>query len=65
MGKHVKQPSGATCLMTVKPDAISKDELMPGQVIYSDQFIARMKGKSASPFWNWSEGGIHRRHNLL
>jgi len=46
MGKHVKGPSGITCSMTVKSGAISKDVLMPGQVIYSDQFTARVKGRS-------------------
>jgi len=46
MGKHEQQPSSITCLMTVKSGAISKDVLMPGQVIYSDQFTARVKGRS-------------------
>lgn len=32
--------------MTVKSGAISKDVLMPGWVIYSDQFTARVKGRS-------------------
>jgi len=46
MGKQVRDPSGATRLTTVNSGALSKGVLVPGQVIYSDQFSARVKGKS-------------------
>jgi len=33
-------------LTTFRAAAISKDVLMPGQVIYSDQFTAKVNGRS-------------------
>jgi len=46
MGKQVRHPSGATKSTAVKSGALSQDTLTPGQVVYSDQFSARVKGKS-------------------
>jgi len=46
MDKQVQDPSGAIKLMTINLGALSKEVLIPGQVIYSDQFSARVKGKT-------------------
>ena len=44
LGKQARQPSGATTSMTKRSGDLSHDVLIPGQVIYSDQFSARVKG---------------------
>jgi len=45
LGKQAREPSGATPSMTRRSGGLSHDVLIPGQVIYSDQFFARVKGK--------------------
>ena len=49
LGKQARQPSGVTTSMTKRSGGLSHDVLIPGQVIYSDQFSARVKGKDLPP----------------
>ncbi len=45
MGKQVQESSSAKRETTVKSGVLSCDVLFPGQVIYSDQFSARLKDR--------------------
>jgi len=45
LGKQARQPSGAKTSTSKRSGGLSHDVLIPGQVIYSDQFSARVKGK--------------------
>ena len=45
MGKQAKQPSGVTSSTTVKSGNLERQALNPGQIIYSDQFSVRVKGR--------------------
>jgi len=65
MGKQVRDPSGATKSMTVNSGALSKGVLIPGQVIYSDQFSARVKVKSTSPLRSIAQFRIFWRNSVL
>jgi len=45
MGKQVRESFGAKREIAVKSGILSCNVLTPGQVVYSDQFSARVKGR--------------------
>jgi len=66
MGKQVRESSGAKRETAVKSGVLSCNVLTPGQVIYHDQFSARVKGRgSTNPLRSRSERGIFWRNSVL
>jgi len=45
LGKQSKAPNPAKTVMAKNPGALSVNQLAPGQLIYSDQYVTRVQGK--------------------